>query len=304
MKKLILAMAVAAAPMAAQAHHLDSEKPKFYGKLNLSYQVLKEDNSESFTELKSNASRLGVKGKYELDHNLDAIYKVEYEVSPDDGDPTFKQRNTYAGISSQYGEVIFGLFDTPLKKVQKKIDLFNDLEGDIKNTFTDSDNRIGNSVQYTTPKINGFQGKIDRIASEEVDGTEGTSLSITYSEDDIYLGYAFDKDVEGRGIEVSRLAGQIKVDKAVIGVLYEGQDDGERETEGFLVSASYKLGKTKLKAQYGLSDVKEEDARTFSIGADYKLDKKAKLYAYVTDNSFDDESEDDRFAGLGVELKY
>lgn len=301
MKKLVLAMAVAAAPMAAMA---DASGPKFYGKVNVSVQNAKEDNGESVVEVKSNASRLGVKGKIALDHGLKGVYKAEYEISVDGDKQEFKQRNIYGGIASQYGEVIVGKFDTPLKKVQKKVDLFNDLEGDIKNTITKSDNRTANNIQYTSPKVNGFQGKVAHIASEEANGREGTSLSITYNQDDIYLGYAFDTDVEGENIEVSRLVAQISIDALTLGALYEGQDNGTQEDEGFLVSAAYKLGKTKLKAQYGRSDINAEDGQTISVGADYKLAKKAKVYAYYTDNSFDDSANDDRFTGVGFEYKF
>ena len=301
MKKLVLAMAVAAAPMAAMA---DASGPKFYGKVNVSVQNAKEDNGESVVEVKSNASRLGVKGKIALDHGLKGVYKAEYEISVDGDKQEFKQRNIYGGIASQYGEVIVGKFDTPLKKVQKKVDLFNDLEGDIKNTITKSDNRTANNVQYTSPKVNGFQGKVAVVAAEDADVNDGTSLSITYSQDDIYLGYAYDTDVEGEDIDVSRLVAQISIDALTLGALYEGQDNGTQEDEGFLVSAAYKLGKTKLKAQYGRSDINAEDGQTISVGADYKLAKKAKVYAYYTDNSFDDSAKDDRFTGVGFEYKF
>ena len=51
------------------------ETVNLYGKLNLSIQATEEGDA-SFSELKSNASRLGVKGKYKLDtdYGLEAIY--------------------------------------------------------------------------------------------------------------------------------------------------------------------------------------------------------------------------------------
>lgn len=306
MKKLVLAMAVAAAPMAAMA---DASGPKFYGKVNVSVQNAKENDGESVIEVKSNASRLGVKGKFELDHGLKAVYKAEYEIAVDDGttndeNDAFKQRNIYGGIASQYGEVIVGLFDTPLKKVQKKVDLFNDLEGDIKNSITGNDKRTKNTIQYTSPKISGLQGKIAHVASEKADGREGTSLSITYNQDDIYLGYAFDTDVAAENLEVSRLVAQIKLDALTLGALYENQDNGTEDDSGFLVSAAYKIGKTTLKTQLGQSDNKADDAETLSLGVDYKLAKKAKVFAYYTDNSFKDSAADDSFAGVGLEYKF
>ena len=58
-----------------------------------------EEGDESFNELKSNASRVGVKGKYYLEHGLTAIYKLEWQVNVnDDSKDTLTARNQWVGI--------------------------------------------------------------------------------------------------------------------------------------------------------------------------------------------------------------
>jgi hypothetical protein len=43
--------------------------------------------------------------------------------------------------------------------------LFNDLEGDLKNTF-EGENRLSNIIAYTTPPNNGFSATIAMIPAE------------------------------------------------------------------------------------------------------------------------------------------
>ena len=61
-----------------------------YGKMNLTLEMADyefEDSSSDYDrwELNSNASRLGVKGSEDINDNLSAFYKAEYEIFPDDG---------------------------------------------------------------------------------------------------------------------------------------------------------------------------------------------------------------------------
>lgn len=307
MKKTALFLALTV-PALAQAEKIEIDMPDFYGKLNLTVQNANEDGN-SFSEVKSNASRVGIKGKGELNHGLTAIYQVEYETNPDDGDKdgkTFTQRNTYAGIKSDFGTVQVGLFDTPLKKLQKKVDLFNDLEGDIKNVITKSDNREENSVQYTSPKFAGLQLKVDQIASEDKTSArkDATSTSLTYTQGNYYVGVAYDSKVEANTTDVLRAVAQAKVAGAQIGVLWEEQDKDGDKSEGWLLSAAYKLGGVKLKAQHGESEINNaEGANTTSVGADYKLGKGAKAYVYYTENDFR-AKKDTNYAGVGIEYKF
>lgn len=307
MKKTALFLALTV-PALAQAEKIEIDMPDFYGKLNLTVQNANEDGN-SFSEVKSNASRVGIKGKGELNHGLTAIYQVEYETNPDDGDKdgkTFTQRNTYAGIKSDFGTVQVGLFDTPLKKLQKKVDLFNDLEGDIKNVITKSDNREENSVQYTSPKFAGLQLKVDQIASEDKTSArkDATSTSLTYTQGNYYVGVAYDSKVEANTTDVLRAVAQANVAGAQIGVLWEEQDKDGDKSEGWLLSAAYKLGGVKLKAQHGESEINNaEGANTTSVGADYKLGKGAKAYVYYTENDFR-AKKDTNYAGVGIEYKF
>ncbi|MCV6625608.1 MAG: porin [Cellvibrionaceae bacterium] len=308
MKKALLPLAIAAVlPMSALAD------VTVYGKANVAVQSA-DEKGDSITEVVSNASRVGFKGKEDLGNGLKAIYKFEYETHIDDGDKdgdTFSQRNIFVGLEGGFGQVIVGKYDTPFKKAQKKVDLFNDLEGDIKSILTKNDNRSSNQIQYTTPKIAGaIKAKISYIANEDESRDDGISTAIAYDDKDagVYLAVAYDQDVEKEGAEALRLVGQFKVSSVQLGVLWEDQDAGGsslRDGDGWVVSAKVKVSKpVALKLQYGQSDMVKEDAKTWSMGADYKLSKKTKLFAYYTHEEADNMSDDNDYAGVGIEMKF
>ncbi len=306
MNKALLPIAIAAAlPLSALAD------VTIYGKANVSVQST-DEGGDTTTEVVSNASRLGVKGSESISDGLKAIYKFEFEVQIDDGDKdgdTFSQRNIYVGLQSdKMGTVIVGKFDTPLKVAQKKIDLFNDLEGDIKSIVTKNDNRESNSVMYSSPKAWGpIKASVAYIAQEEDGVDDGTSMSIAYSDGGVYAALAYDVDVEKEGAEVLRLVSQMTFGQLQLGVLYEDQDAGIsslNDGDAWLVSAKYKIDKVSLKAQFGESDTVVEGAETFSLGADYKLSKSSKVFAYYTHEEADSLVDDNDYIGVGMELKF
>ncbi len=287
-------------------------EPTLYGKANVSFQSANEENAGdeeySATELKSNASRVGVKGTYDVEGGLQAIYQAEFEVQFDDGEKdgeTFSQRNIFVGLKGGFGTVKAGKYDTPLKVAQKKIDLFNDLEGDIKNVITESDNRESNTVSYHSPSFSGFQGNVAVISSEEDGVSDGVSASVTFEQNGVYVAAALDQNVEDEDVDVFRLVAQYKVADFQFGALYESMDpDAADDTDGIFGSVKYTIDKLALKAQYGRSDIHEEGGDSLSIGADYKIAKPLKVFAYYTQFGADDDAIDRDYLGAGVELKF
>jgi predicted porin len=322
MNKLMLSAAIASTMgFASQGFAAGPIDGTIYGKVNIS--AVNADNGADDTwKLNSNASRLGVKGKTEIADGLYAVYKAEFEMCVDDGDckgQTFTQRNIMGGIRGNFGTVWAGKHDSPTKLAQNKIDLFNDLEGDIKNTF-EGENRVSNIVAYTSPKINGFSTTVAMIPGEgaDVDGdgqddtglTDGISYSLSYSMDNLYIAVAGDQDVDSQ--DLLRIVAQYKMDALKLGVMYQQNEDnlGTKDESGFFLSAAYKLDKkTTLKAQYGSieDDADGDEEETLSLGADYKLAKGTKLYVFYTDNtdsSVGEADKEDTAFGLGMEHKF
>nr|WP_324258835.1 porin [Cellvibrio fontiphilus] len=314
MKKSLLAFAVASLfPIAAVADVV------VYGKANVSIQHADEQAAaDSQVELVSNASRIGVKGGEEINSSLKVIYQFEYQTEVDDGtngSQTFGQRNIYLGLQGTAGTFIGGHFDTPTKVAQEKVDLFNDLEGDITQIFK-GEIRASNIVQYTTPTFGGgFAGSVAYV-TEENNGTTprtgdgaGVSASFGYTSPVFYVGVAMDQDVEAEDTDLVRLVGRLNVGAFQFGLLAENYDNGIVDEDGALVSALWNLtDKWVAKAQYGQSEVKMADGETASIGLDYKMTKAATLYSYITTVENDviapAAQRDDTYVGVGMDFKF
>ncbi|MFV8782544.1 porin [Microbulbifer sp. SA54] len=312
MKKTAISLAIAAMiPAFASAEEVFN----FYGKANASFQS-NDEGDGSVTDIKSNASRLGVKGELPLDSGIKGIYKMEYEVDIDgEADETFSQRNIFAGLEGGFGQVIGGKFDTPLKVAQKKVDLFNDLEGDIKSLITKSDNRESNNFQYTTPSFAGFKVSAAYISNKDAEifddagnlvdtRDNGTSVSFAYDNNGVYLAYAYDQDVEANDWNVNRVIGQYDFGNLQVGALYEEQEKADSsKQDGWMTSVAYKINNWTAKAQYGQSDIVKTDGETFSLGLDYKLSKAAKVFTFYTDETAAGDYERSYF-GVGTEFKF
>ena len=224
--------------------YLQSEEPTVYGKLWISVES-QDTASGTEVDMVSNASRLGIKGSMDFGEVIEAIYQAEYEIDPVDGtadeskDRTFKQRNSFVGLKGSVGTIFLGKHDTATKKSQKKIDLFNDLAGDIKNILQ-GENRMSDLVGYTTPKINGFSATFNAIKGTEGLGDDSigdsTSTSISYDSENFYIALAFDSEL--KGYDSTRLTLQIPFNRSQLGIMFQDSEKlstGVEETGMLLV---------------------------------------------------------------------
>jgi predicted porin len=287
---------LATAPFAAANGPIDG---KLYGKINATV-VNTDSGSDDTWKLNSNASRIGLKGSTQVSEGLTVFYKTEFQVDVDGDGDVFKQRNIYAGIKGQYGSLLAGKNDTPTKLAQKKIDLFNDLEGDIKKTFA-GENRMSNIIAYTTPKYGNFSATYAVMPSEAVNGglSDAKSYSVNYSKGDLYVAVASDSDV--KGADLLRVVSQYKVDAWQLGLMY--QENDTTNESGYFASAAYKCDTITYKAQYGNNenDTDGSEKTTLSLGADFKLAKNTKSFVFFTDNEGSSSTET---FGLGLEHKF
>ncbi len=281
-----------------------------YGKANLSVQS-SDEGEGSFTEIKSNASRIGLKGTHDLGDGLTVIYKAEFQVDLD-GDSakgdSITARNQYVGLAGSFGEVLLGKNDTMLKQSQGKIDLFSDLNADIKSLWK-GENRMADTLSYKSPKFNNFQIGVTYIAEDAVDADDGVSVAVFYGDaklkkTKVFASVAVDSDV--KGYDITRASVQGKVGGVVLGAMLQTQEkvDGSGEMDGFMVSAKYKMDKVTFKGQYQAADFKGGDDKSgITVGADYALAKSTKLYTFYT--SFDmDSGADQDYLAAGIEYNF
>lgn len=309
--------------------------PVIYGKINVSLDQFDHQGAANIIggsspsiadqwELNSNASRLGVKGELPLENSgLKVIYLAEFETNADDGgsDP-FSQRNIYIGVQGQYGQVIGGKFDTPLKVIEGKVDQFNDLKADI-DVLVGGQNRVNNIVQYSTPKLgNLFTASLAFVTAEgadvDLDGepddglTDTLSASLVADNGIFYGAIAYDTNQLARrsidGLvraDILRAVATAKLGQFEIGALLQKAKDvadSDGEDISYLISGGWTLGNIKLKAQAGLTkgDISNEEGRLAALGLDYSLGKKTIVYTYFSSLKVDERDLSDDTFSVGL----
>ena len=307
--------------------------PKVYGKLNIALNNNGSDGvNEKEIDLISNSSRLGLKGQLEMQDGLVGLYQIEYQIDPVDGhardevrgengeievtDSTFTQRNSYVGLKGSFGTLKLGKHDTPLKKASLKVDLFNDLKGDIKN-ITDGENRITSFLGYDSPVFGGgvsisvslSKGKDDGVVGTDLDGEFGTNLSASLKYDIEVIQFVIATEKASiKGFDHNRLGMMIPAGPVTIGLIHtttESTVGNSVDYDATTISIAGKVadGNGRVKFQYGTSDKSAGLSQT-QIGYDHKLFKNFKILAYHTVRSQDAANSDDAHTGLGIEYKF
>jgi len=281
-----------------------------YGKANLSVQS-SDDGQGSYSEIKSNASRLGFKGNHELDNGLEVVFRAEYQVDLDgdsEAGENITDRNQYLGLRGSFGEVLVGINDTVLKQSQGKTDLFNDLNADIKKLWK-GDNRLSDSITYKSPNMSGFQLGVTYITEDNIDDEDAFSIAVSFGDAKLKKSKLFAsiaQDSEVAGYDITRATVQAKIADFTVGLVAQTQEkiDGSAEMDGYMTSIKYSMNKVTLKAQYQIADFKNSaDKAGASIGVDYKLDTNVKLYSFYT--NFDIKNSPDKdYLGVGLEYKF
>ncbi|MFZ5723973.1 MAG: porin [Pseudomonadota bacterium] len=305
--------------------------------------VTNTDSDEGWV-VRSNDSRLGVKGDAETGiTGLTGIYQMEFSVDASGEGTTFGSRDIFAGLKGTFGQIRIGNMDTPLKKAQGKIDQFNDTAADIKYHIA-GEKRMANSLYYSSPKIvDGLTVNLAIAPGEGIDDPESAnaadvldgpadylSASLTWESEALYLALAMDQAIangssfgaelaSGDIIDITRAVAGYKLDDLELGLMYqlaeESFDNGGNvdEDTSILLSAAYRLGDLKLKAQYSTTEGddgddtagdKDREVSQLALGADYALGKATTVYAFYSMLEDDEGSNTNAIGATGDDDNY
>lgn len=341
-KHILVGGLAASVNLSASSWAAETQTPVFYGKINAALEQQDTEGAANLIqgkvaahtdqwELNSYASRLGVKGAYDLeDSGLTAIYQAEYEINVDDGgsgDTAFNQRNIFAGLRGGFGEIRYGKFDTPLKAAEGKVDQFNDLKGDLDNLIG-GQNRVSNIIQYSSPTlantitlnaafIPAEGADVDQDGEADTGIADSVSLSVVFDNKTFYAALAYDQDQAARrsldGIkrgDLLRLVGGWKTGPLELGVLLQqvtdNVDASDKKDTSYLLSGAFVSGQFKYKTQYGFSEgnTTNEQGTLTSLGVDYALTSKANLYIYWSSLNLDQVDLNDKTFGIGTSFTF
>jgi predicted porin len=274
----------------------------FYGKINVSLEDVDSKTSDE-TEFKNNASRVGVKGSYDLSSGLKLSFQIEEEIDPTDlradGDKVFKERNTFVAASGDFGKLYAGTHDTVFKQSQLKIDLFNDTRADIKYILR-GENRMDSFIGYTSPDlIDGLNLTVNSIRQSS---GNGESMALRYSKNNVKAAFAIDQNV--KGYDGERFSIMVPVGEVDLGLLYQSSKklSSSKSFSGHVISMKKKISnKGSIYIQNARSDMRILSGKQNSIGYTYNINKSTK--AFVHYSKLNDEGET-ALISAGAEYKF
>ena len=306
MKKSLVALAALAVVGAASAQSTVT----MYGLIDQSLATASTKNSGTGAETTqnsikngvSNGSRIGFKGTEDLGGGLKADFLVELSLTPDEKAADMVNRQSYVGLSGNFGAVTVGRQYTPYYNTQLALDQVGGVSapGYVVNNHI-RELRNSNAVQYTSPTISGFTGVFQVAAGEETKAAPGANqagknygLSAVYAAGPLVAGFALDsiatpvpttakQDVWAAGasydFNVAKAAFAYSKLNATSNV---GAPDVD--SKGWNLSVAVPLGATTLSANLGRANVTQTGTNEVTINgyqlrANYALSKRTTAYA-------------------------
>jgi predicted porin len=334
MKKSILTIAVLAASVVAPAA---MAAPTVYGNVHLSINAADNDvpGANNNLQMSSNTSAIGVKGSEDLGDGMKAIYKVEFQidllggadVTPDDSAPnqgtgTLKGRDQFVGLKGGLGTIKFGTMSSNYKQMGGKVDPLyrTPLEGrGFLNTQSSlhggrgvNRGRQTNTVQYSSPKMGGFQLVANTTFSGSEDETSGIGIRwankafLVYG--DWIDGVATNPVPTSTSATESalKLGGKFTAKAFSIGLQYETSEDYV-SNDYIFASGTFNFNKNNMIAltagqasNYGAN----ADTTGLAVAYNHKLSKMTNVYVGYGAKSSDVDGADESMFSAGIKKKF
>ncbi len=195
MNKKILAAAIAAsiaAPMAVAAD------VTVYGRVQQSIVMSEVDNSgnavtgtDDITDVASKGTKLGFKGSEDLGNGMKANFQLELNADGqmnNTGTSFASGRNSYVGLSGDFGEFRIGSHDTPAKIAATGLSTFGDQLGDVNEVANMNNTHSADAYAYISPNFSGFH-----VAAAAITGSQSWDNQFAHIADKVALGNAGQK---------------------------------------------------------------------------------------------------------------
>ena len=317
MKYKLLSAAIIAATTTQFAFAGDAT---VYGKINLSYNQIEKDKAGKIVQdnwdLETLTSRVGVKGSEDINDNLKAVYKIEYQIVPDGegGGKEFKARNSYVGIQGRLGTLVAGNHDTPLKMASSigKIDVFNDYSlGDIALSIP-GERRENDIIMYRSPAMGPFSTIIgimpgDDSGADGDDKNDGFADQISalgiYRQGNAYAAIGLDDNVNG--LDIVRLTGSYKFGDLTLAALYQQAEDSDlNHGKGLADNVKGAIAAALEDAEVATGFI-AEDQQSFLVSAAWKINSWTLKAQYI-DSTYENNSQslDNTAMTVGADYKF
>ena len=326
MNKKLIALAVAGVTLAPAVMAQTANPVTLYGRVYLTLNTVNANGSgvpggvatqpiSRRSSVADESSLIGVRGTEDLGGGLKAFFQVESAAPVDAGGGTFASRNSAVGLQGGFGSVLIGRWDTPMKTLF----LANDPAGQLSISSplamlgtaatggsTPFNRRQDNSVQYWTPNINGFSGRLLYSPNEGKTATASPTtmgLNAMYSGGPLVLGYAYEvhKDqVNGTGAVASGATAGVKEKSHVllatfkfgpfkVGATGERIERNNKSDQKIaLLTGQYDIGKHTVYGMYGKSKdglvggAVQPEGKFATVAYNYNFSKRTMFTANYT----------------------
>ncbi|MFN3713274.1 MAG: porin [Alcanivoracaceae bacterium] len=275
-----------------------AQNAELYGRFHVSMDHLQADSQGEGTTLSSNSSRLGVRGKQSVTDALAAIWQVEVGIRAENDSAISTDRDTFVGLIGNWGQLRAGRFDTPMKRMHSRVNLFGDQVGDARNLLRADDaatgtswwdERLRNSIAYRSPAQAGATASLHYSTNQDSGAATSSdqaswSASLEWQGKNLWLGVAHEdsgKTVGGNFIE--RRATRASANLELGGLRLVGLWQHARHPDitawgaGLRYAASERIA---VKSHYYQIEARNStgDAELFAVGLDYTLAKPLMFY--------------------------
>jgi len=261
------------------------------------------------------ASRFGFKASEDLGNGMKVFGTLEFQTSVADGssDGGIQDRDSYVGLSGDFGKVVVGNMAAPTKAMLYKLGNIHDADAnngyDAASAFESKGDRVADVVAYS----NNFNG-LNLTAATVVganDYTSATTMGLDYTINGLTIGGAVKNTDSANGEDITLVGAKYSLGDLTVGIVNE-QTDGQTnlfgvsstldaadgESDVTMISASYKMGNNVLAVSYSTADAKigagsSSDAADFTgtltqentnITLTHNLSKSAKVYVAHTNS--------------------
>jgi predicted porin len=253
-------------------------------------------------QVQTNTSKLGFKGSEDLGNGMKAIWQMEMSYDLTDGAGIGGARNSFVGMSGDFGTAVIGRHDTPAKMAFYAAgnDHMGDTVVDLNGTFKFEEQRASNAIAYISPAFGAVTVAVAVVPGEGAgtattagDGlTDGTSFGVMYAADGIKLGLGIEDIADlipgGADNSLMNLGGSYTMDNLTVGLQYQTQKDGTVDTTIYALVAAFKMDSNTFVASFGNRETDgatKTDSNVMNIGMNHALSKRASLTAGYTNTS-------------------
>ncbi len=271
---------------------------EIYGYLDLGF--VKESGTSPRIDRGYN-NWLGLRGRENLGHGLEAIFNLETRFNPDTGTSerpvTFWQGESTVGLKSKnYGTLRLGRALTPLWNTVWKYEPWvnsgfnaslasyqtgrysSDGVHDVALGYADF-SRISGGAFYNSPTWNGVAVEAAmKIADDAAATSRVRGTSISYASEILSVALAY--EMNARNDDILFLSTKFTMGNATImGSYAQNNQIGFAQERTWLVAGTYAIGVDMLRVGYGRNQKNDNDK--ISAGYVHRLSKRTSLYADI-----------------------